>query len=214
MKLDDLSQNQHNVLYMLYCAPPRGLTRLQLKEALELRGFNMPSGTVSSAVSRLEAYGLIDRPEGYGSPMRITSEGSRLFDDKKTVKVALGIILEPVDPLEPETGSEAVTAPEPAPTPEPEPESVAEPVTEPEPVTESLQASMPEPESALDLLELDQELIEAFEVEAALHQTRIRLQQPVIPATASRVYRELLEALPPPLVRALAPISAMIQAQD
>jgi len=202
MKLDDLSQNQHNVLYMLYCAPPRGLTRLQLKEALELRGFNMPSGTVSSAVSRLEAYGLIDRPEGYGSPMRITSDGSRLFDDKKTVKVALGIILEPVDPLEP------------APTPELEPESVAEPVTEPEPVTESLQASMPEPESALDLLELDQELIEAFEVEAALHQTRIRLQQPVIPATASRVYRELLEALPPPLVRALAPISAMIQAQD
>jgi len=202
MKLDDLSQNQHNVLYMLYCAPPRGLTRLQLKEALELRGFNMPSGTVSSAVSRLEAYGLIDRPEGYGSPMRITSDGSRLFDDKKTVKVSLGISLEPVDPLEP------------APTPELEPESVAEPVTEPEPVTESLQASMPEPESALDLLELDQELIEAFEVEAALHQTRIRLQQPVIPATASRVYRELLEALPPPLVRALAPISAMIQAQD
>lgn len=192
MKLDDLSQNQHNVLYMLYCAPPRGLTRLQLKEALELRGFNMPSGTISSAVSRLEAYGMIDRPEGYGSPMRITSEGSRLFDDKKTVKVALGISLEPVDPLEPETGSEAVTAPE--------PESVTEPDTE--------------LDTDLNMSKQDEELMDAFEIEVALHQARLRLRQPVIHATASRVYRELLDALPPPLVRALEPISAMIQAQD
>lgn len=50
----------------------------------------------------------------------------------------------------------------------------------------------------------------AMEVEASLDYIRTKLQAPAIPASAQRVYRELLAVLPTPLIEALAPITALI----
>jgi hypothetical protein len=54
------------------------------------------------------------------------------------------------------------------------------------------------------------EIMEAMEIELALEQVRGRLRIPAIPARSARVYREILSALPPVLVEALAPITAVV----
>jgi hypothetical protein len=74
----------------------------------------------------------------------------------------------------------------PKPKPEPEPE--------PEPVSPAKSA----------------EIMESMEIELALEEVRGLLRIPAIPARSARVYREILSALPPVLVEALAPITVMV----
>jgi hypothetical protein len=52
--------------------------------------------------------------------------------------------------------------------------------------------------------------MQAMEIELALEQVRGRLRILVIPARSVRVYREIISALPPVLVEALAPITAVV----
>lgn len=58
------------------------------------------------------------------------------------------------------------------------------------------------------------DLLAAMEIEMALDHVRTKLRAPAIPARAQRVYRELLNTLPPALVEALAPATQLIEAHS
>ena len=94
-----------------------------------------------------------------------------------------------------------------APTPEPQPEPTPEPTPEPEPQPD------PDPDPAqLRRDRLAAEIMTAMELENALAQVRARLLAKGIPAQAARVYRQIVDALPQPLIDALLPITALVDA--
>ena len=87
---------------------------------------------------------------------------------------------------------------------------------EPEPTIEKAPDVEAEPEapprSPPDVIAAD--LLAAMEIEMALEHVRTKLRAPAIPARAQRVYRELLGVLPPALVEALAPVTALVEAHN
>ncbi len=68
------------------------------------------------------------------------------------------------------------------------------------------------PRSPPDVIAAD--LLAAMEVEIALDHMRTKLRSAAIPARAQRVYRELLGVLPPALVEALTPVTALVEAHN
>ena len=72
--------------------------------------------------------------------------------------------------------------------------------------------SAPPPRSAHDAIAAD--LLAAMEIEVALDQVRTKLRSVAIPSRALRVYHEVLGALPPVLVDALAPVTALVNAHN
>ena len=137
---------------------------------------------VSPALNRLEGMGFIDRPEAPETGWTMSGTGYALF----------GLQPPAADP-DSETERAASRIDEsPKPKPEPEPEPEPEPVSGPYAPAKSA------------------EIMQAMEIELALEQVRGRLRIPAIPARSVRVYREILSALPPVLVEALAPITAVV----
>jgi hypothetical protein len=118
MQLADLSKNQRFILQMLDRDGP--LTRGQIKA--EAVPAVMAEGNVSSALNRLESYGLVQAPEKLGGPWRITAAGAALFeapDAPITVTAPVGV---------PETDhivevTNMVESPDDDPDDDPEPES-------------------------------------------------------------------------------------------
>ena len=135
---------------------------------------------ISPALNRLEGMGFIDRPEAPGTGWTMSDAGYALF----------GLQPPAADPdSETERAASRIDeSPKPKPEPEPEPEPVSGPYA---------------PAKSA-------EIMQAMEIELALEQVRGRLRILVIPARSVRVYREIISALPPVLVEALAPITAVV----
>lgn len=144
---------------------------------------------VSSALNRLESMGYIDKPDGPGRGWTMSESGYALFGLRP------GVVAEPeterADSWIDDIPTIKIRFPISKPKQKPEPEPVAGPY--------------PAGKSA--------EIMAAMEIDLALEQVRGRLTAPLIPARAARVYREILAALPPVLAEALAPITALVEAQ-
>lgn len=222
MQLRDLTRNQRTILDVVKNSDHGELTRNEIREELKQQQILIHNGTLSSSINRLEAFGFLERPNGYGTPLVISYKGLSLYQDQPPKKAASPLPASAPTP-KPDSLSEPTPEPKPAPlpepTPEPDPPSLPEPTPEPTPVKQLDIATLKqelfkamEPVKRLDMAISKQELLKAMEIEIALGQVRLRLQQPTLTAQATRVYRELLQALPGPVVEALAPISAMVDA--
>lgn len=137
----------------------------------------------SGGLTRLDSMGLVDPPDQPGQGWTITAKGRAMLFD------ALPKAGEP-------------------PAPEPEPGLDSESESEPEPDQEFEIESESGPEVVSNAIAA--ELLQAMEIEVSLDQVRTLLRAPKIPAQSSRVYREIVTALPKPLVDALAPITAWV----
>lgn len=191
MKLSDLTDGQRKVLRALYDAGSAGLTHSQIAAATERLYPPLNRSSIGGWLNRLDAYGLVIPPERIGGAWRIHYNGASRFDaDPKEAPPK--IPLEGVDP----------------PCPEPEPQDEPEPIPEPDYTPDDL----PEFED-IDIApaHLSQEVIGALEVEIALHHVRAKLAMPPVPACSTRVYRQILECLPEPLVEALRPITELVE---
>jgi hypothetical protein len=116
---------------------------------------------VSQLLNRLEALGLVEKPEKPGGLWKLTKEGIRVLSPVMVPAIAL----EPPDPL-------VVDAPVEESNPPEFPESI--PPTPPA-------------------------IFQNQEIELALAHVRTALQMPVLPALEARIYRAVLEILPPDL---------------
>lgn len=141
---------------------------------------------ISGALGRLEAFGFVEKPEKLGGPWEMTQAGRLLFADAGDD--------EPVDvqtnegpEFAPETGEATMI------------ETVAQDEVYKKPQDETPIAN---------------QLLHGLEVEVALDEVRNRLRMPLIPAQAQRVYREILEQLPPILCDALLPITRLVEAHN
>lgn len=93
------------------------------------------------------------------------------------------------------------------------PDSLSAPKTVPEPEPEPEPEPAPEPEPKSFGHDLSKQLLHAMEIEVALDQVRTQLRIPHIPAQAARIYLRILDALPPILVEALAPITDLVKSE-
>jgi len=180
MKLSDLSDINRRILVVLKDIHCGGRRHIA-----ELAGL-LPN-QASPALNRLEGMGFIDRPEAPGTGWRMSGTGYALFGLQPPV----------VDP-DPERTEASRIDELPTSKPKPEPEPKPKPEMEPKPVSGPYAPA----KSA--------EIMQVMEIELALEQVRGRLRIPAIPARSARVYREILSALPPVLVEALAPITAVV----
>lgn len=214
MKLSDLTDGQRKVLRALYDAGSAGLTHSQIVAATERLYPPLNRSSIGGWLNRLDAYGMVIPPERIGGAWRIHYNGASRFDaDPKEAPPK--IPLEGVDP----------PCPEPEPQDEPEPATTEESSAvdpEPEPDEEDDPEPIPEPDYTPDDLpefedidiaptHLSQEVIGALEVEIALHHVRAKLSMPPVPACSTRVYRQILECLPEPLIEALRPITELVE---
>lgn len=216
MKLSELTDGQRKVLRALYDAGSAGLTHSQIAAATQRHYPQLNRSSIGGWLNRLDAYGLVVPPEKIGGAWRIHYNGASRFDaDPKEAPPENP--LEGVDPPCPEPEPQA--EPEPAVVkesltvdPEPEPESDEEDDPEPIPEPDYTPDDLPEFED-LDIApaHLSQEVIGALEVEIALHHVRAKLAMPLVPARSTRVYRQILECLPEPLIEALRPISELVE---
>lgn len=162
----------------------RAATVGQLKEVIP----NYTVRCISGALCRLETFGFVEKPERFGGPWEMTQAGRLLFDDAGDA--------EPVDA-----------------------QTNAEPVSEPD-TTDG--TTMVETAAQYDVSQYDasketpiaNQLLHGLEIEVALDEVRNRLRTPLIPAQAQRVYREILEQLPPILCDALLPITRLVEAHN
>lgn len=106
MKQADLSDTQQRVLALLAEACDEGLRQSEIREKLETRPKKIPSGTIASTLSRLESYGLVEKPEHFGREWLISVDGLKLI------------------------GSGPTPAPKPMPAAEPMPEPEPAPVAD------------------------------------------------------------------------------------
>ena len=116
--------------------------------------------------------------------------------------------------IQPIPKPESQTEPEPESQTEPEPESQTEPEPESqtEPEFEFASELQYEPDSEPSEPDpIARELLDAMELELALDDVKWRLQAARIPARTARVYREIVEMLPPIVRDALNPITALIE---
>ena len=65
-----------------------------------------------------------------------------------------------------------------------------------------------------DTDQITADLLAAMEIEVALDHVRTKLRSSAIPARAQRVYREVLNVLPPTLVEVLEPITTLVAAHN
>lgn len=195
MKFQDLTDECRRILIALLQTP--SANRQRIADLCQLTTIR-----VSRDLNRLEGFGFVDKPGEHGGDWRISKAGRRLFGELVPMIVATGQA-EPVpDPQEPD----------------PDPDPVH---GEPEPIVATESAPDPQP-SCVQLLEPPQDfvikpiseiLLENQELNAAMDEVVARLGQYRISSTALRTYRRLIDALPPPVQRALSPITQLVEAQ-
>lgn len=163
---------------------------------------------VDRAMARLDAMGLCDKPAQFGKDWQLTRQG----------RILLGL-----PASEPALGADETDS-----TDSDEPELPAElPAEMSAEMSAELPASdanfdptawEPEPDSApppcVSSDQIAADLLAAMEIEVALDHVRTKLRSAAIPAQAQRVYREILNVLPPTLVDALDPITLLVAAHN
>jgi len=190
MMLSGLTNIQRQVLYTMKTYKRR--TRGEMIKACP----NLNPGSISSALNRLEALGFIDAPERMGEKWAINQTGLNLFaaDDPDCSE-------QEGNPAEIETPDGPCQEPTSA-----HDETIQE--------LDELATRMTEIEREI-IDEIDQispEIMNSMEIEIALDRVRTRLKAPTVPARASRVYREIVAALPAELTVVLSPITALVDA--
>ena len=165
LALDDLGELGRKTL--------RALAVLQAgnrREIAEQSGLTKPQ--TSSALTRLESFGLVADPAQLGGAWTITAAGQAMVNGQ---------------PLEPA----------------PEPVSAAEPDAEP---------LMNEEPDLIPQEFIPDALTRNREIENALALVKTRLRCSLLPASAVRIHREIMNSLPPVLREELLPIELMILA--
>lgn len=166
----------------------RAGTRGEIAEASGLS-----KSQVSSALNRLYSLGLVADPPTTGGAWSLTYAGAEL-------------LLFPTRALPESPAPEPKPETEPEPEPELKPELEPEPETEPEPIPDADEAGLPTQHVIPDAL------IRAREIEDALALVRARLRCTLLPASAVRIHREIMNSLPAVLREELMPIELMILA--
>lgn len=232
----NLTNSQRTILEILATNIEHGMGRGALVEILCKTGpYKMPIGTISSCLNRLEAYGLIDRPESPGGHWMINGDGMALLagtadstekqamdeqDESPPIRRPLITNEKKREEKAREDRYERATAdrlPErasendPATEPEPEPsflESAAQTLAAMAgPLEMTVRPPKPTPQPQADKLPWD--------VEQALWDARARLSgKRGIPATTLYTYHALVEALPEPLRRELQPITESLELRE
>lgn len=159
---------------------------------------------ISGALSRLECYGYVKMPEERGNGWTITPKGRALF----TIHQTDGAEPDPCPASAMAEGDDdAGISPE-----EPDPDFTFADggdddawIPADEPMTRAPKIAAPD---------LSNDILQAMRIEMDLAHIRARLQAPLIPAQASRIYHHLVEALPQSIIDVLQPITAMVDAHE
>ena len=187
MKLTDLTENQRRTL--------RALNELKTASRHEIVERSQQSAKLISAMlNRLEAMGLVEKPETHGSGWTISPSGRALFSDKLPAEY-------PAQPMIKEPPTQTLE------TPDVKIDSNHNDVAV---VTESAEPLVIET-PLNNSPSIANEILTAMEIEIALEQLRARMNTQKIPAQSARVYREITMALPAVLQTALAPITQWVE---
>lgn len=222
----NLTNSQRTILEILATNIEHGMGRGALVEILCKTGpYKMPIGTISSCLNRIEAYGLIDRPETPGGHWMINGDGMALLagtadstekqamdEQDETSSIGRPLITNEKKRQEKarEDRYERATADT---TPQPD----AEPPTEPEPSPlDSFSQILARYELAREVVAQPTQADKLpWDVEQALWDARARLSgKRGIPATTLYTYHALVEALPEPLRRELQPITESLELRE
>ena len=189
LKLEDLGINSRDVLRAL-ADQPANRRRLADKTGLSVT-------QISRTLNRLSVFGLINHPVAAGDGWSLNAVGYAL----------LGVTApEPVSPVaEPDDEYQEPPAEPPA----AEREAIA-----PAAAIAAIAADPYSPATPGDTDRIAADLLAAMEIEVALDHVRSKLRSAAIPARAQRVYREVLNVLPPTLVEALEPITTLVAAHN
>lgn len=163
---------------------------------------------ISRSLMRLEAMGLVSHPEQYGSDWVATKSGHSLLNPQiSTISMPSSpeLPVVPEIPTDAETNADAIV------------EAEYEMKSQADDDDFDPTAWTPEPpavnhDTNSDAIAAD--LLAAMEIEVALDQVRTKLRSAAIPSRAQRVYHEVLSALPPVLIEALAPVTALVDAHN
>lgn len=179
LKLEDLGELGRKTL--------RAVADLQVgnrREIAERAGISRAQ--VSSALNRLENYGLVQIPMQPGGAWSITNEGQFLATGQRAALASPPPVVEPEMEAEEELESE------------PEAEQELEPVEEFVIPQEIIPDTSP--------------MLRQREIEDALALVRARLRCTLLPTSAVRIHREIMNSLPAVLREELMPIELMILA--
>jgi DNA-binding transcriptional ArsR family regulator len=191
MKLTDLSPLMRSTLI---CLRDRiTATRGEISDHIGLS-----RGQVSGALSRLECYGYVKMPEERGEGWTITKAGLALFTitppDGEACAMTEGDDDAGIPPEEPapdftfaDGGDDDAWMP-----------------------AEDLMTHAPK----IAAPDLANEIITAMKLELDMERVIVRLKAPIIPARASRIYHNLVAALPESIIEALAPITDIVKAYE
>lgn len=210
MNFQDLTNDCRRILTALSQTP--SANRQRIADLCQL-----PATKVSRDLNRLEGFGFVDKPEEHGGDWRISEAGRRLFGETVPMIVATGRA-EPVPQPEPPGPQSDPVADTPPPDTVPEPFVETKTITyefsplHTQTITDS-QSESPQPFSPESMPVVSQVLLENQELNAAMDEVVARLGQGRISATALRTYRRLIDALPPPVQKALSPITQLVEAQ-
>ena len=173
LKLEDLGINSRDVLRAL-ADQPANRRRLADKTGLSVT-------QISRALNRLSVFGLINHPVAAGDGWSLNAVGYAL----------LGVTApEPVSPVaEPDD--------EPPESPAAEAEAADTDAVAPAAAIAAIAADPYSPATPGDTDRIAADLLAAMEIEVALDHVRSKLRSAAIPARAQRVYREVLNVLPP-----------------
>jgi len=190
LKLEDLGINSRDVLRAL-ADQPANRRRLADKTGLSVT-------QISRTLNRLSVFGLINHPVAAGDGWSLNAVGYAL----------LGVTApEPVSPVaEPDD--------EPPESPAAEAEAADTDAVAPAAAIAAIAADPYSPATPGDTDRIAADLLAAMEIEVALDHVRSKLRSAAIPARAQRVYREVLNVLPPTLVEALEPITTLVAAHN
>lgn len=195
LKLRDLGITSQSVLRALAEQPDnrRGLSDKT----------GLSCAQVSRTLTRLAVFDLINRPDETGGLWALNAAGYALLDGATAPKPVSPVAELDNEPPEP-TAEMSVAKIEAADT---EAVAHAAPIA---PIAADLYSPMPPANT--DRIAVD--LLAAMEVEVALDHVRTKMRSAAIPARSWRVYREVLNVLPPALVEALEPITTLVAAHN
>lgn len=185
ISLADLSERNLEVLQIL--------RELKIANRLEIsrKSRKLHVDKVSGALNRLEAFGLVEKPNGWRNrEWQMTEAGRKLFGDAPPV-----LHEQPSAQVDDDfsENDNAVTSGEYLST------------------MQDLAGESPDGPQSDPIPSYDKAFMEQMELNEALDSVVARLRMPVPPASSRRVYLRLIEALPEPIRQALEPITAMVK---
>lgn len=178
----DLSERNLEVLQIL--------RELKIANRLEIsrKSRKLHVDKVSGALNRLEAFGLVEKPNGWRNrEWQMTEAGRKLFGD------APPLLHEQPSAQVDDDFSENDNA-----------------LSEDLSTMQDLAEESPDGPPTDPIPSCDKAFMEQMELNEALDSVVARLRMPVPPASSRRVYLRLIEALPEPIRQALEPITAMV----